>query len=92
MTKHDDWLVAAENARSIRRMYALATEILNESDNPGVRSAATRVVEALDYIIDLPIAGAKQLRRGRQRFAGIMTCVGNLTEDGKIVLVGKPRS
>ncbi|RYG95145.1 MAG: hypothetical protein EON58_14790 [Alphaproteobacteria bacterium] len=77
MTKHDDWLVAAENACSFRRMYALATEILNESDNPGVRCAAARVVEVLEGVIDLPIASAKQLQRSRQRFARLMDSVGN---------------
>lgn len=76
MTKHDDWLLAAENACSFRRMYALAKEISNESDNPGVRCAAARVVETLADVIGLPIASAKQLHRGRQRCVMLMVSLG----------------
>lgn len=63
-------------------MYALAKEISSESEDPGVRRAAARVVQILEPVIDLPLATAKQLQEGRRRFGVLVNVLGDVRENG----------
>ncbi|WP_245309882.1 MULTISPECIES: hypothetical protein [unclassified Rhizobium] len=63
------WQIAAQNAISYRAKFALATEIVKcDASSREIRRAARRVVRALEAVIDLPIASADVLRKGRQHF------------------------
>lgn len=67
------WLEATLEARSHRRMYALALDICgSDAASPGVRKAARKVVRALEDVIDLPIADAKVLAKASKRFAKLV--------------------
>lgn len=68
MSKHDDWLHAAGEAGSYQRMYALAKEIMNETDDPHLQRSAVRVVEILETVIHKPLAHSNHLREARRRY------------------------
>lgn len=64
-----DWNEIAAEIASYRQMYDLAVEILeNAPVNTGECNAAALVVDALEDIIDKPIAAARRLARARRRF------------------------
>lgn len=68
MSKHDDWLRAADDACSYRRMYALAQEISIETIDLQLKMAADDVVEVLQDVVRLPIAPSDTLKEARRRF------------------------
>jgi len=68
MSKHDNWLEAAENACSYRRMYALALEISSTTADPPLKAAAEDVVMGLKNVARLGLDSADQLQEGRRRF------------------------
>lgn len=78
MSKHDDWLHAAGQACSYRRMYALAREIMDESDHPNLRREASRVHDILAKVIDKPVASSKQLQEARRRYTVLLNCLVSL--------------
>ena len=75
MSKHDDWLRAAEEACSYRRMYALALEISIETIDPSVKAAADAVVDVLKDVIELALASSDTLKEGRRRFTTMVNAL-----------------
>jgi hypothetical protein len=64
---------AAAEARSYRRMYILAGEIVSSQAAPGeLKRAARRVSRALEDVVDKPIADALVLARARARFGELV--------------------
>ncbi|EUB95637.1 hypothetical protein PMI07_002125 [Rhizobium sp. CF080] len=67
------WMTTAAEARSYRRMYILAAEILcSEAASRELKRAARRVVRVLENVVDKPIADALVLARARARFAELV--------------------
>lgn len=71
-TQIRDWSAVAAEIASYRQMYNFAREIVNNTPvGTGESYAASRLVEALEDIIDLPIAEAKRLARARRHFEAL---------------------
>lgn len=68
MTKHDDWLRAANDARSFRQIYALSLEIAEATEDPVLQEAAVAVVRVLKRVVDKPIASSHRLRQAQRYF------------------------
>lgn len=92
MSKHDDWRHAAGQACSYRRMYALAREIMDESDHPNLRREASRVHDILENVIDKPVASSKQLQEARRRYTTLLNCLVSLDEAQECVMSVTPVS
>jgi hypothetical protein len=83
MTKHDDWLRAAENVRSFRQMYALSIEIADAAEQPQLRDAAVAVVKILKRVMDKPIASAQRLREAQRKFDCLKSCCAHMCRVGR---------
>ncbi|CUX72211.1 hypothetical protein AGR6A_pb0025 [Agrobacterium sp. NCPPB 925] len=80
MSKHDDWLKAAEDACSYRRMYALALEISIETIDPQLKAAADGVVEVLKDVVGLALASSDILKEARRRFTVLTNALAGAPE------------
>ncbi|MCQ1765082.1 hypothetical protein NOJ28_06035 [Neorhizobium galegae] len=78
------WMTAAAEARSYRRMYILAAEIVSSEAAPGdLKRAARRVARALEDVVDKPIAEALVLARARARFSELVAALGEIEGGAK---------
>lgn len=91
MSKHDDWLRAAEEACSYRRVYALAQEISIETIDLKLKSAADDVVEVLKDVVGLALAPSDTLKEARRRFTVLTNVLAGTTEMEQFVIsAGSP--